>query len=96
MIRKAIIVVLTLGAVSVTAISVMSYGTRIRNEEFWLTDKDIVLFCCDAGHIKLMWIQAEEGGRSLQISRMKRRAHPDRERSGEVELVKIVHWRPVA
>ena len=68
MIRKAIIMVLTLGAISVTAMSVMSYGTRIRNEECWLTDQDIVLFCCDAGHIKLIWIHAEKGGKSLQIS----------------------------
>ena len=69
MIRKAIIVVLTLGAVSVTAMSVMSYRTPIHYEKFWLTDKDNVLFRCDAGHIKLIWIQADEGGRSLHINR---------------------------
>ncbi len=70
MIRKAIIVVLTLGAVSVTVMSVMSYGTPIRNEEFWLGDRDVVLFRCDAGHAKLIWLRVEQGGRSLHIGRL--------------------------
>ncbi len=69
MIRKAIIGVLTLGAVSVTVMSVMIYGTPIRNEEFWLGDRDVVLFRCDAGHAKLIWLRVEQGGRSLNIKR---------------------------
>ena len=78
MIRKAIIVVLTLGAVSVTAISLLSYSAPIHYEKFWLTDKDNVLFRCDAGHIKLLWIQADEGGRSLHIDDRRLYLNPNR------------------
>lgn len=67
MIRKAIIVVLTLGAVSVTAMSVMSYSSQIQYEKVWLTDKDhYFLFRCNAGQVKLFWIEMEKG-RSLSL-----------------------------
>ena len=67
MIRKAIIVVLTLGAMSFAAVSAISYGTRLNIGEFWLGDSNAVVFSCVAGHANLSWLRTEEGGRSLDF-----------------------------
>ncbi len=43
------------------------FSTPLRNEEFCLFDRNIVLFRCDRGKAKLVWIHAEEGIKSLRI-----------------------------
>ena len=68
MIRKVVIMMLMLAAVSVTAMSVMSYKTPLRGGPFWLNDRDVVLIRCEGGHAILIWLRAGQGGKSLSFS----------------------------
>ncbi len=59
MIRKAIIVVLTLGAVVTSALNWRSYSNTIRRE-FRLTSKDVLFFHFTNGFSRLLWWSCEQ------------------------------------